>query len=64
MRLIMIKVQETTKSFEDKHKHIYFLSDDKFTMFGYIPYNETESKMVKIPLKFNPRGRTFSKLKA
>lgn len=59
----MIKVQETTKSFEDKFKHVYFLSDDKFKMYGYIPNGESEPKMLTIPLSFSPKGRTFTKLK-
>lgn len=59
----MILVQETTKSFPEHLLHSYLLSDDKFSMLGYIPAGKTEPQMVKIPLKFNTKGRTFKTIK-
>ena len=59
----MIIVQETTKAFPDKLCHVYFLTDDKFHMLGYIPYGTSEPKMNRAPVKFDTRGRTFKTLK-
>lgn len=58
----MIIVQETTKSFSECNQHIYFLSDDRMTVLGYIPYNTNEKIMFKTPMKFNTKGRTFKTL--
>lgn len=58
----MITVQETTFK-EPQYNHTYVLSDDKFHVHGYTPSGTDEVVMFKVPMKFNPRGRTFSKVK-
>lgn len=59
----MLILKETTKSFPENLCHTYFVSDDKFSMFGYIPFGQTEPKMCDTPLRFNKKGRTFKTIK-
>ena len=61
----MIVVQETTKWADGNEKcnHIYVLSDDKYKMHAYIKHGTKEVKKFSKPIGFDPRGRTFRKLK-
>ena len=59
----MITLVETTKSFDSKLQHSYLVSDDKFTLYGYKLKNDIEFRMLKTPLKFSTKGRTFTKVK-
>ena len=55
----MIIVQETTKWDDNTPNHVYVLSDDKQSMYGYI--NSVTGKATKFNGRrgFNPRYRTF-----
>lgn len=56
----MITVTETTFKGEDaKYNMTYMLSDDKFHCYGYIPRDQIEPVMFKVPMRFNTKGRTF-----
>lgn len=56
----MITVKETTFKGEDaKYNMTYFLSNDKFHCHGYIPRDQIEPVMFKVPMRFNTKGRTF-----
>lgn len=54
----MITVTETTFK-EPQYNHKYILSDDKMRCYGYIKHGQKEPEMFEVPLKFNPKGRTF-----
>ena len=60
----MIIVRETTVWSDSKcSNHIYVLSDDKRTMFGYVRAGTLEHKTFKKPIGFDPKGREFKLLK-
>jgi len=59
----VIIVRETTKWDGDYSNHIYVLSDDKRTMFGYVKAGTLEHKTFKKPIGFDPKGREFKLLK-
>ena len=59
----MITLKETTKSFDPSLCHTYMVSDDKFTVYGYKVEGDVEFRMMKVPLRFNTKGRTFTKVK-
>ena len=59
----MIIVQETTKWDDFIPNHVYVLSDDKQSMYGYI--NSVTGKAMKFGgrRRFDPRHRTFRLIK-
>lgn len=59
----MIVVQETTKWDDNTPNHVYVLSDDKQSMYGYI--NSVTGKAMKFAARrrFDPRRRTFRLIK-
>lgn len=57
----MIAVKEITFKGPEAHYNLtYFLSNDKFHCLGYIPRDQIEPVMFKVPMKFNSKGRTFT----
>ena len=59
----MIILKETTKSFGVELLHTYMVSDDKYTVYGYMIDGDSEMRMLNIPLKFSTKGRTFKRIK-
>lgn len=59
----MIIVQETTKWDDNIPNHVYVLSDDKQSMYGYV--NAVTGKAMKFETRrrFDPRHRTFRLIK-
>ena len=55
----MLVLQEITKWKDNTPNHTYVVSDDKWTMFGFIPSGETKKVMFKAPMRFNTKGREF-----
>lgn len=59
----MIIVRETTVWPDKTPNHIYVLSDDKGTMYGYVKAGTLEHKTFSKPQRFDARSRTFKLLK-
>ena len=59
----MIIVRETTVWTDKTPNHVYVLSDDKTTMYGYVKAGDNTHTTFKKPQRFDPRGRTFKLLK-
>lgn len=59
----MLIVKETTVWKDNTPNHVYVLSDDKRTMFGYVKAGTTERKTFRKGMMFDPRDRTFVVLK-
>lgn len=59
----MIIVKETTKWNDNTPNHVYVLSDDKRSMYGYV--NTITGKAIKFDGRrsFDPRYRTFRVIK-
>lgn len=56
--------QETTVWTEPNAKNgIYYLSDDKQWMVGYIKYGTTDMVKYKNPIRIDTRGRKFTVIK-
>jgi hypothetical protein len=58
-------LQETTK---DLPAHIYFVTDDKSQLLGFIPENSVDrdlnaAKLFSKPMQFNTKKRTFAEIK-
>lgn len=54
-------LKETTKHLP---AHIYFVSDDKSQLLGFIPENSErqEARLFSKPMTFNTKQRTFAEL--
>lgn len=59
----MIIARETTVWPDNTPNHIYVLSDDKRTAYGYVKAGTLEHKTFSKPMSFDPKGRTFKVLK-
>lgn len=59
----MIIVREITEWEDNTPNHVYVLSDDKTSMFGYVKAGTYEHKTFSKPQRFDARGRTFKLLK-
>lgn len=59
----MLILQETTKWKDNTPNHTYVVSDDKGTLFGYYPFSNTKRVMLKNPMRFDMRGRTFKTIR-
>ena len=59
----MIIVRETTVWTDNTPNHVYVLSDDKTTMYGYVKAKDNTRTTFSKPQRFDPRGRTFKLLK-
>lgn len=56
----MIVVKETTEwSTDFQPNHILFLSNDRSKLLAYINSNTGKQVVLKTPIDFNPRYRTF-----
>ena len=58
----MIIVRETTDWKDKTPNHIYFLSDKKDKMHAYIKEGTLEKTVMKKPIGFDTRYRTFEVL--
>jgi hypothetical protein len=58
----MLILQETTKELP---AHIYFVSNDKSQLFGFIPEDSEVigARLFSKPMKFDTRKRTFKEIK-
>ncbi len=43
--------------------HVYFLSDDKDKMYGYVREEDGVVQLMKTPYRFHVRGRRFKEVK-
>ena len=59
----MIIVKETTKWNDNTPNHVYVLSDDKRSMYGYVNALTGKAMKFKNRCSFDPRYRTFRILK-
>lgn len=59
----MIVVQETTDWGDSAPNHVYFLNNQKNTMYAYINAVTGESKIFNKPIQISNKNRTFEILR-
>lgn len=59
----MLVVQETTDWGDSAPNHVYFLNNQKNTMYAYINTVTGESKIFNKPIQISNKNRTFEILR-
>jgi hypothetical protein len=56
-------LKETTNWPDSKINHVYFTTDDRQFIIGYLPHGKKKPTKFKKPIQWDRRGRTFQEIK-